>query len=91
MTVDFSGIIAWMLVALPFGLLATHLMPGHGYGRVADLAIGLIGTAIGGYIAALLSIQGQAGWVAALFATIVGSIVVTRVARALPLPRRRPV
>ena len=90
MSVDFSGVIAWMLVALPFGLLAAHLMPGHGYGRLADLAIGLIGTILGGYTAALLSIQGQAGWIAGLFATIVGSMVVTRVARALPLPGHRP-
>jgi uncharacterized membrane protein YeaQ/YmgE (transglycosylase-associated protein family) len=84
MTVDFSGIIPWLVAALPIALCATGFMPGRGYGLVGDLGIGLVGALGGGYAAALLGIQGQVAWLTGLLATIVGAVMLTRLARAWP-------
>ena len=84
MAVDFSGAVAWLLVALPASMFVTTLMPGRGYGLIADLLIGVIGGAVGAMAVSSSGIQGQAAWIAGLLVTIVGALVLTRFARAWP-------
>jgi uncharacterized membrane protein YeaQ/YmgE (transglycosylase-associated protein family) len=88
MITDFTGLVPWLVVALPIGLFAVTLMPGRGYGPVGDMGIGLFGALGGGYAAALLRVQDQAGWLTGLLATVVGALVLTRLVRAWP--RRSP-
>jgi uncharacterized membrane protein YeaQ/YmgE (transglycosylase-associated protein family) len=93
MSIDLTGLIAWLAVALPAGLGAAWFMPGRGFGLVGDTAIGFIGAVAGGYTAALLKLPDQAAWLVVLLGTVAGAVLLTRLARlarARVLPRRTP-
>ena len=49
------GIIAWLILGLIAGFLASQVMRGGGYGVVGDIVVGVIGAIIGGFVFALLT------------------------------------
>ncbi len=49
-TLDLDTILIWALVGLVAGFLASHLALGHGLGLLGDIAVGIIGAFIGGFL-----------------------------------------
>jgi len=49
-TLDLDTILIWALVGLVAGFLASHLALGHGLGLLGDIAVGIIGAFIGGFV-----------------------------------------
>jgi uncharacterized membrane protein YeaQ/YmgE (transglycosylase-associated protein family) len=45
------GILAWIVVGLIAGWLASQVMRGGGYGLVGDIIVGIVGAVIGGFLA----------------------------------------
>ena len=54
MTLNPGGIVAWLIVGLVAGWLAAKVMGGGGYGLFGDIALGLIGALVGGFLFGLL-------------------------------------
>ena len=48
------GILAWLVVGLIAGFLASQVMRGGGYGLIGDIIVGAVGAVIGGFLAANL-------------------------------------
>jgi uncharacterized membrane protein YeaQ/YmgE (transglycosylase-associated protein family) len=48
------GILAWIIVGLVAGFLASLVMRGGGYGIVGDIIVGMVGAVIGGFLAGTL-------------------------------------
>jgi len=48
------GILAWLVVGLIAGWLASVVMRGGGYGLVGDIIVGIVGALIGGFLASQL-------------------------------------
>ena len=48
------GILAWLVVGLIAGFLASRVMRGGGYGLIGDIIVGIVGALIGGFLAATL-------------------------------------
>ena len=48
------GILAWLVVGLIAGWLASIVMRGGGYGLIGDIIVGIVGALIGGFLAANL-------------------------------------
>jgi uncharacterized membrane protein YeaQ/YmgE (transglycosylase-associated protein family) len=46
------GILAWLVVGLIAGWLASQVMRGGGYGLIGDIIVGVVGALIGGFLAA---------------------------------------
>ena len=46
------GILAWIVVGLIAGWLASQVMRGGGYGLIGDIIVGIVGALIGGFLAA---------------------------------------
>jgi uncharacterized membrane protein YeaQ/YmgE (transglycosylase-associated protein family) len=46
------GILAWIVVGLIAGWLASKVMRGGGYGLIGDIIVGVVGAVIGGFLAA---------------------------------------
>ena len=49
-TFDLDTILLWVLVGLVAGFFASHLALGHGLGLLGDIAVGIIGAFIGGFV-----------------------------------------
>jgi uncharacterized membrane protein YeaQ/YmgE (transglycosylase-associated protein family) len=49
-TLDLDTILIWALVGLVAGFLASHLALGHGLGLLGDIAVGIIGAFVGGFL-----------------------------------------
>jgi uncharacterized membrane protein YeaQ/YmgE (transglycosylase-associated protein family) len=49
--------LVWIFVGLVAGALASRLMLGHGLGFATDIAVGILGALLGGFLANYFGIQ----------------------------------
>jgi len=47
-------IVAWLVVGLIAGWLASQVMRGGGYGLIGDIIVGVVGALLGGFLATTL-------------------------------------
>ena len=88
MTLETPSILAWSLVGMLTGAIATQFLTSRSYGQGGDIAIGVLGALVGGLAVSLFGLQGQGGLVASTAAAFVGAVLLTGLARALA--RRAP-
>jgi uncharacterized membrane protein YeaQ/YmgE (transglycosylase-associated protein family) len=69
------GIIAWIIVGLIAGWLANLILKGRGGGLFGNLAVGLIGAIVGGWLFGALGIISAPGFGPQLVSATVGAIV----------------
>jgi uncharacterized membrane protein YeaQ/YmgE (transglycosylase-associated protein family) len=84
-----GGILSWLAVGLIAGWLAGLFMKGGGYGIVADIILGLIGAALGGFLTQYF-VQGEMWFWGSVFVAFIGACVLIGIARAIA-PTRSPV
>ena len=68
-----GSLIAWVVLGLLAGWIAGKLTRGHGFGCVGNVAIGLVGAVIGGFIFSALGIRGLAGFWGSLLIAVIGA------------------
>jgi uncharacterized membrane protein YeaQ/YmgE (transglycosylase-associated protein family) len=68
-----GGVIAWIVLGLLAGWIAGKLTAGRGFGCLGNIAIGLIGAVIGGFIFSALGIHGLVGFWGSLIVAIIGA------------------
>jgi uncharacterized membrane protein YeaQ/YmgE (transglycosylase-associated protein family) len=78
-----SFLIAWIMVGLIAGWGAGKIMKGRGYGPLMDIALGMVGAIVGGWIFNTLGIYPAGGIVASIVVAIVGAIILIWLARVL--------
>jgi len=76
------GVIAWIIVGLVAGWLAKQVLGGPG-GLFHNLAVGLGGAIVGGWLFGLLNIVPQAGFISAIISATIGAIVFLLIWRAI--------
>ena len=72
------GLIAWLFLGLVAGWLAGKLSRGRGYGCIADIILGLIGSVIGGWVFTKLGIFGG-GFFFSLAAATLGAVILVAI------------
>lgn len=75
-----SSLLAWIVIGLLAGWIAGEVSRGAGFGCLGNLAIGLVGSILGGWIFSKLGIWGG-GFIYSLAAATVGAVVLVLVAR----------
>jgi Predicted membrane protein len=85
------GILAWIVVGLIAGWLASQVMRGGGYGLIGDIIVGIVGAVIGGFLAATLfhipdAVNGIN--VTSILVAFVGAVILVGLLRLIS-PRRR--
>ena len=76
------SILAWMVLGLVAGWLASTIMRGGGYGLVGDMVLGLIGALVGGFItSALFKVDVTGLNLTSILIATLGAIVVIGIAR----------
>src|SRR5450755_4649887 len=72
------GLIGWILIGLIAGWLAGKISRGEGYGCIADIILGLVGSLLGGWIFTSLGIFGG-GFLFSLAAATLGAVIVVSI------------
>jgi uncharacterized membrane protein YeaQ/YmgE (transglycosylase-associated protein family) len=75
-----STLLGWIIIGLLAGWIAGEVSRGAGFGCLGNVAIGLVGSILGGWIFSKLGIWGG-GFVYSLAAATVGAVVLVSVAR----------
>ena len=85
------GILAWLVVGLIAGWLASQVMRGGGYGLIGDIILGVVGAVIGGFLAgALFNIPNAVNGinVTSILVAFVGAVILIALLRAVSGRRR---
>ena len=86
------GILAWIVVGLIAGWLASQVMRGGGYGLIGDIIVGSVGAVIGGFLAATLlhmpnAVNGIN--VTSILVAFIGAVILLAILRMVSPGRRR--
>ncbi len=76
------GVIAWIIIGLVAGWLATQILGGSG-GLLKNLAVGLVGAIVGGWLFGLLKLQVMPDFWGNLITATIGAIVFLLIWRAV--------
>ncbi|HZP70474.1 MAG TPA: GlsB/YeaQ/YmgE family stress response membrane protein [Pseudolabrys sp.] len=79
------GILAWIVIGLIAGWLATRILGGRG-GLLHNLAVGLVGAIVGGVLFAQLGLAVKPGFLGELISATIGAIVFLLIWRAIRRP-----
>ena len=88
---DPGGLLAWLVVGLIAGFLASTMMRGGGYGMVGDIIIGIVGAFIGGLLVNLLDPGANFGFWGSIVVAFIGACVLIALLRAFSQGRTRTI
>jgi len=80
------GLLAWIVIGLIAGWLASQVMRGGGYGLIGDIIVGVVGALIGGFLAAtLLNMPDAVNGinVTSILVAFVGAVILIALLRAV--------
>ncbi|HEX3147540.1 MAG TPA: GlsB/YeaQ/YmgE family stress response membrane protein [Gemmataceae bacterium] len=81
-----GGVIAWLIVGLIAGFLASRVMGSGGYGLIGDIVVGLIGAFIGGAVCGMIGV-GAYGLVGSIVVAFIGACLLIWIVRMVA-PKR---
>jgi len=71
------GIIAWLVLGLISGFIASKVINKSGEGLLLDIALGIIGAVVGGWLFNWLGYAGVTGLnIYSMFVAVIGAIIV---------------
>lgn len=71
------GIIAWLIVGLIAGFIASKIVNKSGEGMIRDIILGIIGAFIGGWIFTAMGANGVTGFnLYSIFVAVIGAIII---------------
>ncbi len=71
------SLIAWIVLGLIAGFVASKLVSGHGEGFVVDVALGVVGAIVGGFLFNQFGSAGVTGFnLYSMFVALVGAVLV---------------
>ena len=84
-----GGLLAWLIVGLIAGFLASVVMRGGGYGIIGDIIVGIVGAFIGGLLTNLLAPDANFGFWGSIVIAFLGACVLIAILRAVSRGTRR--
>lgn len=71
-----GGLLAWLLIGLVAGAVASRLVRGHGMGCCLDVVLGIVGAFVGGIVVGFFVPQTEAyGFLGSLVVATLGAII----------------
>jgi len=77
--IESHGFVWWLLVGLIAGWLAGKIARGRGFGCIADIILGLVGSFIGGWVFVQLKLFGG-GFLYSIAAATLGAVILVSIA-----------
>lgn len=78
-----GGLLAWIVVGLIAGFLASVVMRGGGYGVLGDIIVGVVGAFIGGLLMNLLAPDASMGFWGSIVVSFIGACILIAILRAV--------
>jgi uncharacterized membrane protein YeaQ/YmgE (transglycosylase-associated protein family) len=78
-----GGLLAWIVVGLIAGFLASVVMRGGGYGVLGDIIVGVVGAFIGGLLMNLLAPDANMGFWGSIVVSFIGACILIAILRAV--------
>ncbi len=78
-----GGILAWIVVGLIAGFLASVVMRGGGYGVLGDIIVGVVGAFVGGLLMNLLAPDANMGFWGSIVVSFIGACILIAILRAV--------
>ncbi len=73
----YMGFIAWIVLGLIAGFIASKVVNGAGEGMVMDIILGVIGAVVGGYLFSAFGAVGVTGFnIWSVFVAVIGAVIV---------------
>lgn len=72
----FEMLLIWLCVGAVAGWLAGVVVKGSGFGLLGNIAVGVFGAVVGGWLFETFGIARQAGILGALFGATVGAVAI---------------
>jgi uncharacterized membrane protein YeaQ/YmgE (transglycosylase-associated protein family) len=76
------GVIAWIVIGLLAGWIAHMILGGRGH-ILHNLAVGLLGAILGGWLAGVLHLNVGPGFLASLATATIGAVILLLIWRAI--------
>lgn len=71
------GIIAWIVLGLIAGFIASKIYQGTGQGLLLDVVLGIVGAVVGGYLFSALGATGVTGFnIWSMIVATIGAVIV---------------
>ena len=71
------GIIAWLVLGLIAGFIASKVVNKSGEGLIMDIVLGIVGAVVGGWLFNLVGHSGVTGFnIYSMFVAVIGAIIV---------------
>jgi uncharacterized membrane protein YeaQ/YmgE (transglycosylase-associated protein family) len=84
---DFMSIIAWIVLGLIAGFIASKIVNRHGEGIMLDIVIGIVGAVVGGWIMAALGEEGVTGFnLYSMLVAVLGAVLLLVIVHAVRRP-----
>jgi len=78
------GIIAWLVLGLIAGFIASKVVNHTGSGIIMDIVLGVVGALVGGFLFSIFGATGVSGFnIYSMIVAVVGAVVVLFVYHAL--------
>ncbi|HEX3407550.1 MAG TPA: GlsB/YeaQ/YmgE family stress response membrane protein [Caulobacteraceae bacterium] len=78
------GIIAWIVLGLIAGFIASKIVNHTGSGIIMDIVLGVVGALVGGFLFSIFGASGVTGFnIYSMIVAIVGAVVVLWIYHAL--------
>jgi uncharacterized membrane protein YeaQ/YmgE (transglycosylase-associated protein family) len=78
------SIIAWLVLGLIAGFIASRIVNKTGAGIILDIVLGIVGALVGGFLFSLFGTEGVTGFnLYSLLVAVVGAIVVLLIYHAI--------
>jgi uncharacterized membrane protein YeaQ/YmgE (transglycosylase-associated protein family) len=85
------NILAWLVLGLIAGWIASRVMGTGGYGLIGDIVVGIVGAFVGGWLGSMfLNIDVTGLNPTSIALAVVGAVILIAIFRALSPGRRRP-
>ncbi len=82
-----GSLASWLLVGFLAGWLAGLLTRGRGFGCLGNIAVGLLGAVVGGYLFTQLGFRGPTGFFGSVLIACVGAAALLVVLNLVARPR----
>jgi uncharacterized membrane protein YeaQ/YmgE (transglycosylase-associated protein family) len=74
-SMEVHGLLVWILIGALAGWLSGKIVNGSGFGLLMDVAVGIAGAFLGGWLAGMAGMHISSGFISSIFTATLGAVL----------------